>query len=102
MPGENETALARLASCSLYLAAVSQRKPVIDRPGVGFISAVSMATVRGGMNGRRLHCRAPAHEFWRLARRLALCRLRLLRIGREAQAAPRKRERGNRLAAPWR
>src|SRR5579872_5558102 len=30
-----------------YLAAVSQRKPVIDRPGDGFISAVSMATGRG-------------------------------------------------------
>jgi hypothetical protein len=36
LPGENETALARSAACRPYLAAVSQRKPVIDRPGGGF------------------------------------------------------------------
>ena len=35
-PGENETALVEVGGLPSYLDAVSQRKPVIDRPGGGF------------------------------------------------------------------
>jgi hypothetical protein len=36
LPGENETALGKVGGAPPYLAADSQRKPVIDRPGGGF------------------------------------------------------------------